>query len=68
MKDDQWNNDHLTGLGVIVGIVVWFLAVLYGASVSSRPCSPILTSIIAVGMLAPAWIAAHLVSSLKPKK
>ena len=61
--------DDLTGFGIIVGIIVWIAAIFLVAIKAQSSCpSVFLTSIVAVGMLAPAWAATHMASSLKPKK
>jgi hypothetical protein len=63
------NNYKISNVGFICGLIVWFGIIFYFAAQTMYTCpSVILTSIIAVGMLAPAWVVAILVSNTFNKK
>lgn len=63
------DKDDLNGIGLIAGVIVWFGCVLIIAAQTRYSCpSSILTSILSVGMLAPAWLAAKIVSAVFPSR
>ena len=63
------DNKDLSNIGILSGVIAWFVIIFIMAAQTHNKCpSVILTSILAVGFIAPAWIAAHLVSSIFPKK
>jgi hypothetical protein len=63
------DNKDLTKSGWIAGVIVWFGFLFVMAAKTEYTCpSTILTSVVAIGFIVPAWVAAHLVSGLFPKK
>ncbi len=63
------NNENLTKLGWITGFIVWFGFLFVVAAKTEYTCpSTVLTSIVAVGCIGPAAIAAHVVSWMFPRK
>lgn len=62
------DGEELTGPGVTVGVIVWLVIMAMVGSETAPGASmgvsgdAIVLGIIAIGMLAPAWIAASLIS------
>ena len=68
------DGEELNGFGKLVGVIVW-LVIMAMVGVQRDPnatmgvgADSILHGIIAIGMLAPAWIAASFVSSFSKTK
>jgi hypothetical protein len=68
------NGEELTGPGVTVGVIVWLVIMAMVGAEKAPGASmgvsgdAILLGIIAIGMLAPSWIAASLTSIFFKKK